>query len=41
VTTRARSKQEADGRMMAVVNRPQVAAHRRYDITEAIRTVEA
>jgi hypothetical protein len=33
-------QQEADGRMMAVVNRPQGADHRRYDITEAIRTVE-
>jgi hypothetical protein len=34
-------EEDTDGRMMAVVNRPQGAAHRRYDITEAIRTVEA
>jgi Domain of unknown function (DUF4157) len=34
-------EEEPDGRMMAVVNRPQGAAHIRYDITEAIRTVEA
>jgi hypothetical protein len=34
-------QQEADGRMVAVVNRPQGAPHLRYDITEAIRTVEA
>jgi hypothetical protein len=34
-------QEEPDGRMMAVVNRPQGAAHIRYDITEAIRTVEA
>ena len=33
-------QQEKDGRMMAVVNRPQGATHRSYDITEAIRTVE-